>query len=94
MLRITVHDQPGTLTFRLEGRLGGEWVQVFEECWQSAVTGRCQDVLYVDLSEVTSVDAAGRACLMSLYRKGTRFITADCLTQGIAAEINQGTESD
>ena len=37
MLRITVHDKPGALTFQLEGRLGGPWVQVLLECWQSTL---------------------------------------------------------
>ena len=36
MLRITVHDAPGTLTFRLKGRLAGPWVRELEECWRAA----------------------------------------------------------
>ncbi len=40
MLRITVHDHPGTLTLQLEGSLAGPWVRVLEECWQTTVTGR------------------------------------------------------
>ena len=90
MFRITVHDQPGTVTLKLEGRLGGEWVRVLKDCWQSAVTGHSKDSLYVDLTEVTSVDASGRDCLASLHRQGARFIATDCLTKAIVAEINQG----
>jgi hypothetical protein len=40
MLRITVHDNPGALTFQLEGRLAGPWVPVLEECWQSTLASR------------------------------------------------------
>ena len=87
MLRITVHDKPGALTFQLEGRLAGPWVRVLQECWQSALAGRRQPMLRVDLTEVTSIDAAGRACLAALHRRGAEFVAADCLTKAVVAEI-------
>ena len=89
MLRITVHDKPGALTFQLEGRLAGPWVRVLQECWQSALAGRRQPMLRVDLTEVTSIDAAGRACLAALHRRGAEFIAADCLTKAVVAEVSQ-----
>ncbi len=45
---------------------------------------------YVDLTEVTSLDASGRACLAALPREGVQFIGVDCLTKAIVVEINQG----
>jgi anti-anti-sigma regulatory factor len=90
MLRITVHDHPGALTFQLEGRLAGSWVRVLQECWQSAVAGRRQPILRVDLTGVTYIDAAGRACLATLHRRGAEFIAADCVTNAVVAEITQG----
>ena len=87
MLRITVHDNPGALTFQLEGRLAGPWVWVLQECWQSALARQRQPVLRVDLSEMTALDAAGRACLAALHREGAEFIAADCLTRAVVAEI-------
>jgi hypothetical protein len=89
MLRITVHDKPGALTFQLEGRLAGPWVRVLEECWQSALVHRGQPILRVDLTEVTSIDATGRACLKALHRRGAEFIAADCLTRAVVAEITR-----
>jgi ABC-type transporter Mla MlaB component len=94
MLRITVHDQPEALTFQLEGRLGGEGVQALEECWKSAVTREHKALLRVDLTEVTAVDAAGRACLVALHRQGAEFIAADCLTKAMVAEITQEHDCD
>jgi ABC-type transporter Mla MlaB component len=70
MLRITVHDKPGDLTFQLEGKLAGPWVRVLQECWQSALPRQRHPILRVDLTEVTSIDAAGRACLAALHRQG------------------------
>jgi ABC-type transporter Mla MlaB component len=88
MLRITVHDEPGALTFELEGRLAGPWVQVLEDCWQSGLARQRQQIVRVDLAGLTSIDAAGRICLAALRRQGAEFVTADCLMKAIAAEIS------
>jgi ABC-type transporter Mla MlaB component len=87
MLRITLHEKPEALTFQLEGRLAGPWVEVLQECWQSAVAPPHQRVVRVDLTEVTSIDAAGRACLADLHRRGAEFIAADCLTRAVVVEV-------
>ena len=89
MLRITVHDQPQTLTFQLEGSLAGPWVRVLEECWQTTVTGRRVQFLSLDLTGVTFIDAAGRACLAAMHRQGAEFIAPDCLMKATVAEIIQ-----
>ena len=36
---------------------------------------------------MTSIDAAGRACLAALHQQGAEFIAADCLTKAVVAEI-------
>jgi anti-anti-sigma regulatory factor len=94
MLRITVHDKPGALTFQLEGRLAGPWVRELEECWRGALAGQREPVLRVDLTEVTSIDAAGRACLVALHRRGAEFVAADCLMKAVVAEITQTPAPD
>jgi anti-anti-sigma regulatory factor len=94
MLRITVHDKPGALTFQLEGRLAGPWVPVLQECWQSALAGQREPILRVDLTEVTSIDAAGRACLAALHRRGAEFVAADCLMKAVVAEITRAPVPD
>ena len=94
MMRITVDHAPRALTFRLEGRLAGPWVRELEECWRDALAGGRQPVLRVDLRDVTSVDAAGRACLAALHRQGAEFVAADCLTRAIVDEITCGPLPD
>jgi hypothetical protein len=91
MLRITVHDTPAVVTFRLEGRLAGPWVRVLEECWQGIVAHGRGANLRVDLTGLTAIDLAGRACLGSLHRQGAEFVAADCLTKAIVAEITQAS---
>jgi hypothetical protein len=90
MLRITVHDAPRTLTVRLEGRLAGPWVRELEECWRGALASQGEPSLRVDLTEVTSIDAAGQACLQALHRHGAEFVAADCLMKAVVAEITNG----
>ena len=87
MLRITVHDAPRTVTIRLEGRLAGPWVRELDECWGGALAGQREPTLRVDLTEVTSLDDAGRACLAALHRQGAEFVAADCLMKAVVAEI-------
>jgi hypothetical protein len=41
--------------------------------------------LRVDLTAVTSIDAAGQVCLEALHRQGAEFVAADCLTKAIVA---------
>jgi ABC-type transporter Mla MlaB component len=94
MLRITVHDTPGALTFQLEGRLAGPWVRVLQECWQRALARQSQPTLRVDLTEVTAIDAAGQACLAALHRRGADFVAADCLMKAVVAEITGGPVPD
>ena len=94
MLRITIHDAPRILTLRLEGRLAGPWVRELEERWRGALAGRRKPTLRVDLTEVTSLDAAGQACLAALHRQGAEFIAADCLTRAVVSEITRGPVSD
>ena len=94
MLRITVHDKPGAITFQLEGRLAGPWVRELEECWQNALAGPHKPVLRVDLTGVTWINAAGKACLAALHRQGAEFVAADCLTKAIVAEITEAPLPD
>jgi len=96
MLRITLQDKPGAVTFQLEGRLAGPSVRLLEDCWQTTLAGPRKPILRVDLTGVTSIDAAGQACLAAMHRRGVEFIAADCLTKAVVAEITQGPspESD
>ena len=94
MLRITVHDKLGALTFQVEGRLAGPWVRVLEECWQSDLARQREPVLLVDLTGVTSIDAAGRACLAALHLQGAEFVAADCLMKAVVAEISRAPVPD
>jgi hypothetical protein len=94
MLRITVHDNPRILTFRLEGRLAGPWLRELEETWQSTLARQSRPLLCVDLTGVTFIDAAGQACLAALHRQGADFLAPDCLTKAVVDEITEAARPD
>ena|ERR1700682_5916887 len=87
MLRITVLDNPESLTFQLEGKLAGPWVRELEDCWRSTQASQPKPVLRFDLTGVTYIDAAGKAYLVDMHRQGAELLAVDCLTKAIVAEI-------
>lgn len=89
MLRITVHQNSESIVFQLEGRLARPWLQELDKCWRRTLNhiGRDKPALHVDLTGLTFVDDAGKACLAAMFCEGAEFIAPDCLTQGIVAEI-------
>ncbi len=89
MLRVTVHKEPRSLTFQLEGSLAGCWVAVMEECWQSIPACERELMARVDLTGVTSIDGPGKSCLAAMHREGAEFVAADCFTKSIVAEITR-----
>jgi hypothetical protein len=89
MLRITVQEVPRALTLRLEGRLAGPWVRELEVCLRGALADQREPLLRVDLTDVASVDAAGRACLEAMHRLGAELVAADCLMKAVVAEITR-----
>jgi ABC-type transporter Mla MlaB component len=89
MLRITVHNQPGSLTFQLEGKLAGPWVRELESCWQSSQAGQGKPVLRFDLTGVTFIDTAGKAFLIAMHAQGAKFVAAGCLMRAMVAEIQK-----
>ena len=94
MLRITVHHKPLALTFQLEGRLAGPWLQELEQCWQSSLARQRRPIVRVDLTGVTFIDPEGQACLAAMHRQGAEFVAADCLTKAVVDEITEAARPD
>jgi anti-anti-sigma regulatory factor len=94
MLRITVHDNPESVTFQIEGRLAGAWVREVEDCRQRMLAGLRRSAIRFDLAGVTFIDAAGKAYLEAMHRLGAEFVAADCLTKAVVAEITKAPIPD
>jgi anti-anti-sigma regulatory factor len=91
MLRITVHDNPQSVTFQLEGRLAGAWVREVEECRRRTLAGKRGTAVRFDLTEVTFIDAAGKAFLAAMHGRGAELVAAGCLTKAVVAEITKAS---
>jgi anti-anti-sigma regulatory factor len=88
MLRITTHECNDSVTFQVEGRLAGPWVETLQECWRARNDPRAVEV---DLRAVTFVDAAGKALLAEMCGQNAKLIAGDCLMKALVAEIEQSS---
>jgi anti-anti-sigma regulatory factor len=91
MLRITVIENQGHVTFQLEGKLVGAWVQELERCWKETLAGRRGVAIRFDLTGITFVDAAGKRLLATMHAQGADFVASGCLMRAIVAEISQAS---
>jgi anti-anti-sigma regulatory factor len=87
MLRITTHHQPEQMTFQLEGRLAGPWVQALQECYRATLAAHHPAAVEFDLTAVTFVDAAGKEFLAAVHADGGRFLTTCCLMRALVAGL-------
>ena len=73
MLRITVHRNSQSITFQLEGRLSRSWLQELDKCWRRTLICKDKPAVRVDLTGLTFVDDAGKACLAAMHHDGADF---------------------
>jgi anti-anti-sigma regulatory factor len=94
MLRITVHHDPGLLTFQFEGKLVGPWVPEAEACWKQNLTGHRSPVVRIDLRGVTLIDTSGKSFLAAVHQRGGQFVASGCLMNAIVADIIRSPAPD
>jgi len=94
MLRITMHDAPGTRTLQLEGKLVGPWVREAEACSQRTLADQRNRTLRFDLTGVTLIDAAGKAFLVAAHAQGAELVASGCLMRAIVAELTHNPIPD
>lgn len=87
MLRITVHDDPESLTFQLEGRLADTLVHELEDCIRRTLVANPRSSVCIDLKDVTYVDATGKAFLAAVHAQGVELVASGCLMRAIVAEL-------
>lgn len=95
MLKITKHRDAGSesVSFKLEGRLAGPWVEELETCWRQTAANP-QSRAVVDLTGVTFVDADGKALLTRMWQRGAELRAAGCLTRCIVEEITKAGDAE
>jgi ABC-type transporter Mla MlaB component len=95
MLKITQHRDAASesVSFMLEGRLAGPWVEELHSCWrQMAVSQQGRTV--IELTGVTFVDAEGKALLTQMWQQGAQLHAVGCLTRCIVEEITKAGRAD
>lgn len=93
MLRITILPETQATRLQLEGRLAGAWVKELDRCWLTIAAGH-HDVIVVDLSGMTFVDADGKMLLTRMWQQGAQLHAAGSLARGIVEEITSAGRSD
>ncbi|MBN1569776.1 MAG: hypothetical protein JXA73_18165 [Acidobacteria bacterium] len=91
MLRITSHEDGGTVRLKLEGMLKGPWVPEMEQTWRKVYSDR-NKALIVDLTDVDFVDTAGKYLLALMHAHGAGFVAVTPLMNELVAEISAGTD--
>jgi ABC-type transporter Mla MlaB component len=94
MLRITTIDEGQTTTFRLEGRLIGDWVTEFERCWLDIKSADCKRRFRVDISDVENVDEQGKTLLKRLFLAGAELHGGNLWIRAIVADIVAHSNSE
>lgn len=87
MLKITVQDAADRLRLKLEGKIAGAWVAELEDCWRTAAPALNGRPLWVDLTGVDCLDAAGKYLLALMHRAGAEFVVSGCLMSALVQEI-------
>jgi anti-anti-sigma regulatory factor len=83
MMKIETQEIGDSLTFKVEGRLGGAGVSTLEECWGAAMARHPHGKFTVDLTNVTFIDKAGSLLLQLMHRDGATFRTAGLMTEDL-----------
>lgn len=89
MLKITLHDSPHELRFRLEGRLSGAWVAELRQSWQTAASTTQGRTTVLDLCDVDFIDAEGQALIADMHRQGVRLKAVTPLIRSLVEEIER-----
>jgi outer membrane protein TolC len=84
MLKITVHEDAGTRSIEVAGRIDGPWVAELENAWRSS--GKTTEL---DMRQVTGVNQDGRRLLEKMHRAGVRLIAGGITMSALVNEIGR-----
>jgi len=87
MLRITTDRDQDPAVARLEGRLAGPWVEELRMWWEGecVLPDTCR--MRIDMTDVTFIDARGRALLEWMCRFDVELYARGCMMRAIRDEI-------
>lgn len=90
MMKITSQMDDKSITVKLEGALTSDWVKELLLYWQETFVNEKIRSRYIDLTDISFIDDAGKALLALLYKDGWQLLADDLLTKAIVEEITKG----
>lgn len=89
-MKITSQIDDKSITVKLEGALTSDWVKELLLYWQETCVNEKTRSRYIDLTDISFIDNAGKALLALLYKDGGQLLADDLLTKAIVEEITKG----
>jgi anti-anti-sigma regulatory factor len=89
LLRITIQKGSGPVTVKLEGKLAGPWVEELKNVWRSE---SATEAFWVDLFDVSFVDASGKDLLALMWQGGAVFLADSPLMKQVIEEVKRSPE--
>lgn len=86
MLRITLEQEQEAISFVLEGRLVGPWVDELRTLWQERVSEKGSPIT-VDLCGLTAMDTRGQRLLEEFLRYGATLRCSDVMNQFLVEQM-------
>jgi hypothetical protein len=92
MLKITIHENEGTVAMKLEGRIAGPYAAELSRVWMERAPFPATKKLSLDLCDVIFADDSGRRVLREIYTQtNAELVTGALWTQYLGEQIAQGS---
>jgi anti-anti-sigma regulatory factor len=91
MLRITTDQTGKSSQMKLEGRLGGPWVDELERAWYRAIASAKPSEIVIDISEISFADAEGCKLLQWMCQQGAKLKARGCMCADLAERIKKAS---
>ena len=87
-LRITLGENDGAVTLKLEGRIVGPWAAELHRFWEETSAAMKVKHFFLDLRDTTYADTDGIRTLRAIYAQtGARILAGTLWTQYLAEEV-------
>lgn len=94
MLKVTIYTEPGLTRLLIEGRLVSDEISELTQVWLRSQTADPSAAIEVDLSDLTFMDQAAQALLVTMCRQGVRLTGAGTMTRALIHQVAQSVALD
>jgi hypothetical protein len=94
MLRVCYSETAGEQRWILCGRLAGAWVDELRSCWREARDRAPHAHAFIDLNDVTYIDAPGEELLREMQGAGAQFIVAGVENRHLVTSFYQNQRGE